>query len=304
MQRHASLSRLACVPLAGLMCMAFASTTGAVASYSAIYTFGNSLSDTGNAWIDSGYTIPASPPYMGGRFSNGAVWVEDMAHALGLAFPAPRRLGGTSYAYGGAKTTGDAARLNNLPGQLAKFTADTAGVAPARALYTLSIGGNDLRAAVTSGMTGAALTAFAQQTAQNTVTAVAQLVGMGARHVLVANVSNLGLMPGAQSLPPGQRAAETQAAQVFNAAIAAALPTLAASTGAGIAIVDTFAVMQNILANPAALGFTNATLACWTPASLCATGRAGQNAYLFWDDIHPTAHGHSVIAAQALTLLP
>ncbi len=272
--------------------------------YTALYAFGDSMSDTGDAWIGSGYASPPSLPYMGGRFSNGPVWVENLAHALGLALPAARLAGGTGYAYGGARATGDSVHLNNLPGQLAMFSADVAGVAPAGALYTLSIGSNDLRASVASGLTGAALSAAARQTAQNAAAAVAQLVAMGARHVLVANVSNLGRMPRAQALPPAQRAAQTQAAQVFNTALAAALPALAASTGASIAVLDTFALMERIVADPAALGFSNVTQACWSRGAVCGARRAGQNGYLFWDGGHPTAHGHAVVAAQALTQLP
>ena len=148
-----------------------APAAAATQHYSAVYTFGDSLSDTGNAWIDSGNVTPPSPPYMGGRYSNGAIWVEDIAHAQGIALPAPRLAGGTGYAFAGAKTAGGTQQLENLPGQLVMFAADVANVAPAGALYTISIGGNDLRDAVAGGMTGSALTAFAQQTAQTTVAA-------------------------------------------------------------------------------------------------------------------------------------
>jgi phospholipase/lecithinase/hemolysin len=48
--------------------------------FSAIYAFGDSLSDVGNAFIftslpGNGPVEPA-PPYVNGQFSNGPVWVQ------------------------------------------------------------------------------------------------------------------------------------------------------------------------------------------------------------------------------------
>jgi phospholipase/lecithinase/hemolysin len=52
--------------------------------YSAIYSFGDSLSDVGNGFIATGGAKPASP-YVNGQFSNGPVWVQDLATELGLS---------------------------------------------------------------------------------------------------------------------------------------------------------------------------------------------------------------------------
>ena len=85
-------------------------------SYSAIYSFGDSLSDAGEIYLLSTSVLatafgltpgPASPPYysesytaaLGGGivvadlYSNGPVWVQDLATALGLAAPAPGQAG-------------------------------------------------------------------------------------------------------------------------------------------------------------------------------------------------------------------
>ena len=67
-------------------------------TFSKMYVFGDSLSDTGNLFnattsvlqpfeVISSLEIPAippSPPYFEGRSSNGAVWVENLAADLGL----------------------------------------------------------------------------------------------------------------------------------------------------------------------------------------------------------------------------
>ena len=81
-------------------------------TYSAIYSFGDSLSDAGDAYLltNSVYASllgvspePVSPPYdqesYGGVkadvFSNGQVWVQDLAYALGLPNPGPGQVGAT-----------------------------------------------------------------------------------------------------------------------------------------------------------------------------------------------------------------
>ena len=73
-----------------------------------IYAFGDSLSDVGNIYAyTSVNTPPAYPaaPYVNGQFSNGNVWVQDLARSLGLAPLTPSLLGGTDYAVGGAETS-------------------------------------------------------------------------------------------------------------------------------------------------------------------------------------------------------
>jgi phospholipase/lecithinase/hemolysin len=79
-------------------------------SYSVIYSFGDSLSDAGNAWLltNSIYASilglspePVSPPYYqevynnvtADVFSNGPVWTQDLSSALGLGTLAPSGVG-------------------------------------------------------------------------------------------------------------------------------------------------------------------------------------------------------------------
>jgi len=82
-------------------------------TYSAIYSFGDSLSDAGNLSIVTsvaGATEPLSPPYYqqsygpisGNVFSNGPTWAQDLSIALGLGTLAPTLAGGTDFAFGGA----------------------------------------------------------------------------------------------------------------------------------------------------------------------------------------------------------
>ena len=108
--------------------------------YSAIYSFGDSLSDVGNAFIATGGAQPA-PPYYSGVFSNGPIWLQDLAPMLGLPAPAPSLPpdNGSDYAIGDASTGSTliyTAGMGDLPAQIQAFEAAHPGGAPSeRALY-------------------------------------------------------------------------------------------------------------------------------------------------------------------------
>jgi phospholipase/lecithinase/hemolysin len=57
-------------------------------------------------------------------------------------------------------------------------------------------------------------------------------------------------------------------------------------------------LFTQIAANPSAFSLTNVTDA--------AQGNFAVNpdTYLFWDDLHPTTYGHSLVAGAALKALP
>jgi hypothetical protein len=67
---------------------------------------------------------------------------------------------------------------------------------------------------------------------------------------------------------------------------------------------DVFSAFEDVLANAANFGFANVTDAClmgdpFTGGTVCAQPEA----HLFWDDIHPTAMAHAILAELALTAL-
>jgi phospholipase/lecithinase/hemolysin len=137
------------------------SQNSALPSYSAVYAFGDSLSDAGNVSITTsaaGATEPVSPPYYkeqygpisGNVFSNGPTWVQDLSIALGLGTLAPSLAGGTDFAYGGAETGTTPQNASDpeilaisLPAQIVEFQTAVPKPSP-NALYTLSIGSNDV----------------------------------------------------------------------------------------------------------------------------------------------------------------
>ena len=116
-------------------------------AYSALYAFGDSLSDAGNLFIDTGGAYYA-PPYAMGRASNGPTWVEDLSLRLGLGPLTASEAGGNDYAYGFAATgpalPGAPASVPGVNQQVARFTVANGGVAPSTGLYIVWIGANDI----------------------------------------------------------------------------------------------------------------------------------------------------------------
>src|ERR1700735_3598755 len=70
------------------------------APFSAIYAFGDSLTDGGNDSLATAGLVPMAP-YADRSFTNGQVWVKDLAQDLGLPALNPSLAGGTDFAYGG-----------------------------------------------------------------------------------------------------------------------------------------------------------------------------------------------------------
>src|SRR5580704_10430984 len=133
------------------ICLALAGFLPAQAgSIDGIYAFGDSLTDVGNIYAATSGAVPAAP-YVNGQFTNGNVWVQDLASDLGLAPLTPSLLGGTDYAYGTAETgitsfntSAPAADLLGATGQLTQFQTAVHATADPNALYTIWIGANDL----------------------------------------------------------------------------------------------------------------------------------------------------------------
>jgi len=267
-----------------LLCSIVLSLVSAVQHASAgqftkLVVFGDSLSDTGNVYAVTAGAVPPSPPYYAGRFSNGPVWAEYLAAALDL--PA------VNYAYGGAQTDRgnlfDGFAGIDFPGladEVAGFTAQPGGADP-DALYIVWAGANDFRAALARGTTPNILAIIG-----NILNAVGALCFAGAQHVVAPNLPELGLTPEGRASGVGPLA--TLLSETFNTYLEAALATHAPNT----VRIDVFRLMNQTVNDPSEYGFTNVTSKCLTGAGVCAAPEE----YLFWDHVHPTTHGHAVLA--------
>src|SRR5262249_39209272 len=79
----------------------------------------------------------------------------------------------------------------------------------------------------------------------------------------------------------------------FNSILSGDLDALrAANPGVSIDLLDVHSLLNAVLHNPAAYGYTNTT-----DELIDQVGQnVDPNAYLFWDDVHPTTKGHSILA--------
>jgi len=281
--------------------------------YSAIYSFGDSLSDVGNAYIATGGIQPASP-YFNGVFSNGPIWLQDLAPMLGLPAPTPSLppYNGNDYAVGDASTGSTliyTAGKFDLPAQILSFEAAHPGGAPSSALYTFSIGANDvfgLLGVLATDPTFAGTQTVLQEAASNVALAAGALESDGAKNLLLYNVPDLGLTPYIQDLAimhsdpalPGQAAALSQD---FNTLVSQDLASM--DPGLSVHTLDAYDLIVKAVMNPGAYGLTDVTDPCWTGGT---TGYAGGGAvcsspdtYLFWDFAHPTAAANKFVAEAA-----
>ncbi len=145
----------------------------------------------------------------------------------------------------------------------------------------------------------------------NTVDAVDSLFALGARNLLFYEIPNLGLTPRFDnpSTPLDIQTLASDLAQSFDATVLGDLRGLEAG-GLKVYDLDTYDLLDQAIADPAEFGFTNVSDPCWTgnftnPSSgtLCSSTRAGQDKYLFWDEVHPTAAAHKLTAEFAYDAL-
>jgi phospholipase/lecithinase/hemolysin len=281
----------------------------------AIYAFGDSLSDVGNAFIATSGAEPATP-YANGQFSNGPVWIQDVAAGLNLAPLTPSLAGGTDYAVGSGETgptsfntANPAADLTGPTGQITDFLG-TNPVANPNALYTIWIGSNDL-ADILAGALPSQYAADIATAVANVDTAIGALAGAGAKNFLIVTVPNLGVTPGAIASGPTIAGALSTLSAAFDTALvygAGPIPSLAGIAGADgltLSVLDTYSLLDSVVGDPGAYGFANVTAPCLTGEVNYSGGTACStpSQYLFWDETHPTAAGQALVADAALTLL-
>ena len=278
-------------------------------AYGRIYAFGDSLSDAGNDFKADGRTLPNPFVYSDGRFSNGPVWVQDLAHDLNLPAVTPSLSGGTDFAFGGAETGAEtlhSASLLDLPFQLAEFAA--ADPHPAEnALYTLSIGGNDvIDAANAYASDPAGAVADVQQAVSNEASFLEGLAKDGAKNFVILDVPDIGKTPEEAA----NAGAATYLSSLYNQDLSGTLTSLGVADHLSIHLVDAFSLIDNAVAHPAHFGLTNVTKPVWTgdfinpfSGTLNAYSASAQNHFLFFDHLHPTETGHEALAGLALASL-
>ena len=294
----ASRSRSATAFLRCLFALALLASSAAHADYSQIVVFGDSLSDNGNLFRATG--MP-SAPYVGGRFSNGPVAVENLAARVGVSLD-DHAWGGATTGVGNTNDGGDATHFGALflPGvatQVGTYLSATATTIDPRALYIVWAGPNDFLSGLAGYATNPAAGAAAITLAVNDlVSATAALAQRGGLNFVVPLMVDLGITTRAYAGGPAAVAGANQFSQLFNGALSLAMQQLSASIPGSIALFDTYTTSRDLYFNAAAYGITNVTEPCLNASagSVCAN----PDQYYFWDEIHPTARVHALVGER------
>lgn len=331
--RFRSLFAAVALVTLALAALPVAATHAQAPNFNTLFVFGDSLSDTGDRADRSvaQYNLRFPAPFFNytlNRYTSGpdtrppsltfrGVWHEQLrTNFLKFRKAKPSLEGGTSYAFGDGRTsqgthenvipnisplvgTTYSVTIDDMGKQVNDYLSNAGGQADPAALYVLWGGNNDL-ASVDPSAAGVA-TAVG-----NEVGLVRQLALAGARRFLLVNVPPLGSTPVVAARGPAVAAGLNQLTAGFRGGLAQGIGQLQAglSAAAGISldvrIVDSFAILQDAIATPAAYGFSSVTVAAQASPN---PARDDADRYLFWDGFHPTAAGHYQLAAEAFGVL-
>lgn len=340
--------------------------------FSATYSFGDSLSD-------SGAYKGAPDAGNGGKFTNdpGNVWVQNLADFFGTESiannpnnPDNTDEDGTNYAQGGAQVDNEVGigqsdspqSADPVSEQIDNYLASHEH-ADANALYTLWAGANDVfynLALLSAGIPPEMVQASLAGSATELVAQAERLSGAGARYILMPNLPDIGVTPSqvlqvvlsagegnpnlnnaliaavtvlamggtdlntvqmnalaaaeaALGYPAGAltpaflqlSGTSTNLTLLYNAVLLAAMN----GSSANLIPLDTYTMIQEIVANPGAFGLINVSgVACATSSSLPCTNDTlvdpmAADYFLFADGVHPTTAGHEIISDYAVSVL-
>ncbi len=289
-----------------------------VQDYTSIVVFGDSLSDTGNVadLSEAKYGVRIPGPYADytdGRFTDGAdtlppaekyfgVWVEQLA----ATFPSKPVVkasldGGTDYAYGFAFTSGGTSvfsfgpsdelsvTVNNIGQQITDYLATHPKITD-KTLFVVWGGANDLLNATSDDdIIDAGI---------NQILNIQRLIDAGATQFIVPNLPPLGLVPRLNGSPTTSVPA-TEAAELYNEVLGGGIALLRdfdRGRHPQLSQLDVFALFNKIVAAPSKYSLANVTASSQGMA-------VDPDTYLFWDDLHPTTHGHNILATTAAAII-
>jgi thermolabile hemolysin len=255
-------------------------TVTAGKSFTALYVFGDSLSDTGRN--------PAPPTqYFNGRYSNGPLWVEYLSPELGLPYNPSN-----NFAVSGSTTS-------NLLSQISGLT-PSANLQSG--LFTLISGANDFFInAPVLGVNDPAWGVIVTNAMKNLTNAISALYTNGAREIIVGNLVDIGLAPAFLGSPNGYSNYIDSKVVLFNRLLATGLTNVVKySPGLRLYALDDNTAFSNIIKSAASLGFTVTTNGALEDPNLIDKSFTGPGAnYIYWDEIHPTTKVNVLTAARA-----
>ncbi len=269
--------------------------------FNQVVFFGDSLSD-------SGYFTNFNPAL--GKFTTNPdkVWTEIVAEAYGTKATANTPavgVEGNNYAAGGALSSTDLAKHPSLglpvPSAKTQVATYLANNTPSdNTLYSVWAGANDFLAVAGDPSNAPTVVATA---AQNTAKTVQTLADAGAKYIIVPNLPDVGKSPFA--LASNNPDSVTQLANYHNHTLYSTLD----DGSANVIPLDTFTILQKVVANPIAYGIENTNIpVCTTPSSIVCTPdtlkpNLDPKTSIFADGVHPTGKVHEILANYTLSVL-
>jgi phospholipase/lecithinase/hemolysin len=288
--------RIWILTMATFLGLASSAAQGETPKYDNLYVFGDSYCDVGNLFTATGGAEPAAP-YYNGRFSNGPIWLDHVAGFLGLPLKAYLQ-GGTDFAFGGAWVTADqpipGGSIPSVPDQVKLYLSKHDGKADPHALYVIEGGGNDILD-TTSGTPEA----LGYEIAKGITNSETLLRQAGARHFLIPNLFNVGLLPAAS----GNVAFATAASTATNRWVDRLLAFEWQLEGIHIIRMDVFSLLNAVETDPGHFGFSDVTDPCLTTTTVSTTICSDPDHTFFWDTHHPTEFGHAFFAVTTENVL-
>jgi len=281
--------------MAVLVLSAFGSA--AAHAYDKIVVFGDSYNDVGNLTAlaaEYGFTYPPAP-YYPGHFSNGPIWIEDVAGDWKLPM-LPSSAGGTDYAFAGAdllveSTTGGLPTPSVLD-EVTAYLAANGGKADPDALYVIEGGGNDILDA-----TDLDARKLAGEIASGLHKMETTLRKAGAKSFLIPDLIDVGELPAA-----GLRGPEfvnfAHATSVFtNEQLEIDLAPDVVRPGIAIYRLAVFRTFRGVADSATHFGFADVTDPCVILDGLMLASECADPVHnLWWDAEHPTTFGHAFFA--------
>jgi len=264
---------------------------------SSLYVFGDDLSDTGNANIETSGLTP-DKNYYHGRFSNGPLYIDKLATQLNTPL-LPSRLFGSNFAHAGSNSLGMSAQIFN-------FAENVGFVVNPNWTVVIWSGANDLISLISQPENEITLITDA---IAHIRFSILSLSAMGATRIVILNQINMARLPrlhSADENDPGIQLAAEEWSINFNTSLDEMLDELDRDNSLSTIRFDVFSLVENIITDPSNYGLQNIHESCYVKdeSAIALTGNESicQNPdeYLFWDSVHPTTAAHEIFYQQLI----
>jgi thermolabile hemolysin len=254
-----------------------------------IIVFGDSLSDNGNIFNFTQWTIPNQTSYAHGHFSNGKIWSEYLSESIHIPV--------YTWAIGGAQISLDSKSpllLETISWNSYKKYAQN--YRQENTLFIIWIGANDFLIKDEKSVT---------KIMSEELDVIENLIKDGSKNILILNVPNTTLAPSFRFRDDG--AIVHDRIKQFNSELKKSVESLKVKYESSIhlALYDAYSAHLNIFNNPAKHGLKNISEPCLNvdnnntmvliPTKIRETC-TDPDTFFSWDNIHPTTAVHKLMA--------